>query len=127
MRRLLDPKIGIVNELGVLHCYCPNVVAKNGVSTSGAEALIECGPYRSAERLALSEAEGRCATQNPSFSSVLNGVQSGLDLLFPGRPAGFSCVRSRKVPRIPVANLTLDSPNLSRKRSAAASASFQRR
>jgi hypothetical protein len=47
-------------------------------------------------------------------------------LPFPGSPAGFSCVRSRKVPRIPAARLTLDSPNLSRRRSAAANAFFQR-
>src|ERR1700688_3356903 len=42
--------------------------------------------------------------------------------LFPGSAAGLSWMRSRKVPFIPLASETLDSPNLSRKRSAAASA-----
>src|SRR5581483_428691 len=45
---------------------------------------------------------------------------------FPGNPAGFSWVRSRKVPRMPLASDTLDSPYLSRNRSAADSACFQR-
>ena len=40
-------------------------------------------------------------------------------LPFPGKPAGFSWVRSRKLPFNPVAIETLDSPNLSRRRSAA--------
>src|SRR6185369_16890241 len=31
---------------------------------------------------------------------------------FPGSPAGFSCVRSRKLPRMPLASETLDSPYL---------------
>ncbi len=41
---------------------------------------------------------------------------------FPGNPAGFSCVRWRKLPFIPAASVMLDSPNLSRRRSAAESA-----
>jgi hypothetical protein len=44
----------------------------------------------------------------------------------PGRPAGFSWVRSRNPPRKPAARPTEDSPNLSRSLSAAARASFQR-
>src|SRR6185437_5607342 len=40
-------------------------------------------------------------------------------LCFPGKAAGFSCVRSLKPPFIPVPRVMLDSPNLSRKRSAA--------
>ena len=46
----------------------------------------------------------------------------GLSVPFflPGRLAGFSWMRSRKPPRMPVARPTLDSPNLSRRRSAAA-------
>lgn len=45
---------------------------------------------------------------------------------FPGRPAGFSCVRSRNAPRIPAAKPTAASPYLSRIRSATASVLRQR-
>jgi len=43
---------------------------------------------------------------------------------FPGSPAGFSCVFSRKFPRMPEARPIAPSPNLSRRRSAAASVCF---
>ena len=45
-------------------------------------------------------------------------------MAFPGKAAGFSCVRSRNPPFIPVASEMLDSPNLSLTRSTAESACF---
>src|SRR5664279_2123539 len=46
------------------------------------------------------------------------------NFFFPGRPAGFSCVRSRKCAFMPVALETACSPNFSRIPSAAESAGF---
>jgi len=56
---------------------------------------------------------------SPPFAWDKNHHFSGNFL--PGKAAGFSCVRSRKPPLIPVASVMLDSPNLSRRRSAAES------
>src|SRR5271157_3056328 len=49
-------------------------------------------------------------------------ILTGGYFFFPGSPAGFSWVRSRKLPRRPAASETADSPKRSRIRSAAASA-----
>src|SRR2546421_108397 len=52
-------------------------------------------------------------TQNPE--SI---IEAHVFLALPGSPAGFSWTRSRKLPRMPAAKLTLDSPNLSRRQPA---------
>src|SRR5579871_4581024 len=58
--------------------------------------------------------------------SPVKTIRLYFSFFFPGRPAGFSWVRSRKLPRRPAASPTLFSPNRSRSLSAAARASFQR-
>ena len=75
--------------------------------------------------------DGKGREEGPAKYAEPQGVRwsqgYGLGFDFPGKPAGFSCVRSRNVPRRPAARPTFDSPNLSRTLSAAVRASFQRR
>src|ERR1041385_8623859 len=70
---------------------------------------IQIDRYRKAEKLAQ-----------------INPYKSSDWPFLPGNPTGFSWVRSRKPAFIPLAKLTVDSPNLSRKRSAADNAFCQR-
>src|SRR5579862_7991346 len=97
--------------------------SSNTVTCSPCTSLTITSSGKSTRAFAMSSTSCFMPDVSLALHQSSRGVLPGV---FPGRPAGFSCTRSRKRPLSPVASETLSSPNLSRILSTADMALRQR-